>query len=70
LDQLSIYSAPEAPATLVEAPSPLTDQIAVYRRHVQKTYADSHSYVQGWVSKWIEVEQAVESAYWQSLFKV
>lgn len=59
-EKLSIYSASEPPVTLVEAPSPLTDQIAVYRRHVQKTYADTHSYVQGWVSKWIEVEQAVE----------
>ncbi|KAH6877040.1 apolipo protein O-domain-containing protein [Coprinopsis sp. MPI-PUGE-AT-0042] len=60
-EKLSIYSASETPVTLVEAPSPLTDQIAVYRRHVQRTYADSHSYVQGWVSKWIEVEQAIEN---------
>ena len=60
-EKLSIYSSPEPPVTLVEAPSPLTDQIAVYRRHVQGAYASTHSYVQSWVSKWIEVEQAVES---------
>ncbi|EAU87335.1 hypothetical protein CC1G_02094 [Coprinopsis cinerea okayama7 len=60
-EKLSIYSSPDPQIVLVESPSPLSLQIAVYRRHLQSTYADTHAYVQGWVSKWIEVEQAVEN---------
>lgn len=47
---------------LVETPSELEKQIGVARRAVTTTYLDAHSRVQSVISRWIGVEQAVESA--------
>ncbi|TFK18332.1 hypothetical protein FA15DRAFT_675361 [Coprinopsis marcescibilis] len=60
-EKLSIYPAAEPQVLLAESPSPLALHISVYRKHLQNTYAGGHAYVQGWVSKWIGVEQAFEN---------
>lgn len=61
--QLSIYSNPDPEILLVETSSPLEEQIGAARRQVQGTYREGRAYVQGWVNKWISVEQAVESTF-------
>ncbi|EJF56807.1 hypothetical protein DICSQDRAFT_183610 [Dichomitus squalens LYAD-421 SS1] len=60
-EKLPIYPTPEAEVILVETPSELEKQIAVARRAVTGTYLDARSRVQEVVSRWIGVEQAVES---------
>ena len=47
---------------LVETPSELEKQIARARRAVTATYLDARAQVQGVVSRWISVEESVESA--------
>ena len=47
---------------LQETPSELENQIGVARRAVTGVYLKAHQEVQGVVSKWIGVEQAVERA--------
>ncbi|PPQ78563.1 hypothetical protein CVT25_011774 [Psilocybe cyanescens] len=59
--KLSIYPAPVPDVLLVESPSVLEKEIGVVRRHAMRAYADAHAHVQGWVSKWIGVEHAVEN---------
>ena len=46
----------------METPSELEKQIGVARRALTDTYLDAHSRVQAVVSRWTDVEQAVESA--------
>ncbi|KAF9040003.1 apolipo protein O-domain-containing protein [Panaeolus papilionaceus] len=58
---LSIYPTPDPEILLVESPSTLEQQIGVARRQVEQTYANAHSELQRWVSKWIGVEHAVEN---------
>ncbi|KAF8153878.1 apolipo protein O-domain-containing protein [Crassisporium funariophilum] len=60
-EKLSIYPSPTPDILLVESPSELEKQIGGARRKVLNTYAEGHAYVQGWVSKWIGVEHAVEN---------
>ena len=62
LSQLPIYPVPESEVVLVETPSELEKQISVARRALTGTYEDAHARVQAVVSRWIGVEQAVESA--------
>ncbi|KAF6749873.1 apolipo protein O-domain-containing protein, partial [Ephemerocybe angulata] len=57
----SIYPRADPDVLLVETSSPLEEQIGAVRRQVQGVYADGHSYVQGWISKWIGIEHAVEN---------
>lgn len=57
----SIYANPTSDILLVAEPSPLEQQIGVARRQIIKTYSDAHTHVQGWVSRWIGVEHAVEN---------
>lgn len=47
---------------LVETPSELEKQIAKARRAVTATYIDARAQVQGVISRWISVEESVESA--------
>ncbi|KAI0754198.1 apolipo protein O-domain-containing protein [Daedaleopsis nitida] len=60
-DKLPIYPAPEPEVVLADTPSELEKQIGVARRAVTGTYLDAHARVQAVVSRWIGVEQAVES---------
>ncbi|KAI0659863.1 apolipo protein O-domain-containing protein [Cubamyces menziesii] len=60
-DKLPIYPAPDPEVVLLETPSELEKQIGVARRAVTATYLDAHSRVQSVISRWIGVEQAVES---------
>ncbi|KAF5326638.1 hypothetical protein D9611_000701 [Ephemerocybe angulata] len=60
-DKLSIYPRADPDVLLVETTSPLEEQIGAVRRQVQGVYADGYSYVQGWISKWIGIEHAVEN---------
>ena len=46
---------------LEEVPSELERQLGVARRTVTGVYSDAQARVQGVVSRWIGVEQAVES---------
>ncbi|OJT13708.1 MICOS subunit MIC26 [Trametes pubescens] len=59
--KLPIYPSPDSEVILVETPSELEKQIGVARRAVTTTYLDAHSRVQSVISRWIGVEQAVES---------
>lgn len=59
-EKLSIYPEPERQLALVDTPSELERQIGAAREVATKTYRDSFAYVHGWVSKWIDVEHAVE----------
>ncbi|KAF7759912.1 hypothetical protein Agabi119p4_11607 [Agaricus bisporus var. burnettii] len=59
-EKLSIYPSPNPDIILVETPSALETQIGVIRRSICQTYSNGHAYVQGWVSRWIGVEHAVE----------
>ncbi|KAJ3575205.1 hypothetical protein NP233_g1258 [Leucocoprinus birnbaumii] len=60
-EKLSIYPSSTPDIVLVETPSTLETQIGVVRRQVCQTYQDGRDYVQGWVSKWIGIEHAVEN---------
>ncbi|KAK1225209.1 hypothetical protein PQX77_011889 [Marasmius sp. AFHP31] len=60
-EKLPIYSQAESDIVLQEVPSELERQIGVGRRHLFSTYRETHSQVQGVVSKWIGVEHAVEN---------
>ncbi|KAF9468347.1 apolipo protein O-domain-containing protein [Collybia nuda] len=60
-ERLSIYAEPTPEILLQETPSPLELQIGVARRRFLQTYSETHSHVQGAVSKWIGVEHAVEN---------
>ncbi|KXN90378.1 Mitochondrial organizing structure protein 2 [Leucoagaricus sp. SymC.cos] len=60
-EKLSIYSADTPDVLLVETPSALENQIGVVRRQARQVYRDGRDYVQGWVSKWVGVEHAVEN---------
>ncbi|KAF9477429.1 hypothetical protein BDN70DRAFT_861867 [Pholiota conissans] len=60
-EKLSIYPSPTPDVLLVDSPSQLEKEIGVVRRHVLRAYGDAHAHVQGWVSKWIGVEHAVEN---------
>ncbi|KZT05163.1 uncharacterized protein LAESUDRAFT_737684 [Laetiporus sulphureus 93-53] len=55
-----MYPSPDAPVLLLEAPSELEKQIGVARRAVTASYLDARAQVQGVISRWIDVEQAVE----------
>ncbi|THV07981.1 hypothetical protein K435DRAFT_772306 [Dendrothele bispora CBS 962.96] len=59
-EKLSIYPAPDPEVVVQEVPSELENQIGVVRRHVTAAYVNTHTQVQGLVSKWIGVEHAVE----------
>jgi len=58
--KLGIYPEPNPEIVLQETPSELERQISVARRAVTDVYLKAHQEVQGVVSKWIGVEQAVE----------
>ncbi|KAF9450981.1 hypothetical protein P691DRAFT_797432 [Macrolepiota fuliginosa MF-IS2] len=58
---LSIYPSSTPDIVLVETPSSLENHIGVARRQMCQTYRDGREYVQGWVSKWIGIEHAVEN---------
>ncbi|KAM5543506.1 hypothetical protein V8D89_002757 [Ganoderma adspersum] len=60
-EKLPIYPTPQPDVVLLETPSELEKQIAVARRAVTGTYLDARSRVQEVVSRWIGIEQAVES---------
>ncbi|KAH9852398.1 apolipo protein O-domain-containing protein [Lenzites betulinus] len=60
-DKLPIYPSPDAEVVLLETPSELEKQIGFGRRAVTTTYLDAHARLQGVISRWIGVEQAVES---------
>jgi len=59
---LGIYPEPDPEIVLQETTSELERQIGVARRAVADVYLKGHQEVQGVVSKWIGVEQAVERA--------
>ncbi|GBE87293.1 apolipo protein O-domain-containing protein [Sparassis latifolia] len=59
-DKLPIYSAPTPEIVLVDTPSKLERQIGNARRAVTTRYLEAHARVQGVVSRWIGVEEAVE----------
>jgi len=61
--ELSIYPSPTPDVVLIETPSALENKIGDVRRRVCQSYRESREYVQGWVSKWIGVEHAIESEY-------
>ncbi|TDL26918.1 hypothetical protein BD410DRAFT_475685 [Rickenella mellea] len=56
-----IYPAEDPQIVLVDTPTELERRIGVARRAVTNTYFQGHSHVQGWVSRWIGVEHAVEN---------
>ncbi|KAI0641347.1 apolipo protein O-domain-containing protein [Trametes meyenii] len=58
---LPIYPTPDPEVLLVETPSELERQIGVARQAATTTYLDAHARVQAVISRWIGVEQAVES---------
>jgi MICOS complex subunit MIC26 len=60
--QLSIYPEPEREIVVLDSPSVLETQIGVARRAVTGVAYDVHAQVHGVVSKWIDIEHAVERA--------
>jgi hypothetical protein len=60
--QLSIYPEPEREIVVLDSPSVLETQIGVARRAVTGVVHDIHAQVHGVVSKWIDIEHAVERA--------
>ena len=60
--KLSIYPEPDPQIVLVDTPSALEKQIGTAREAVTAQYNGAHNYVQGWVTRWIGIEHAVESA--------
>ena len=61
-EKLSVYPEPERKLVLVDTPSELERQIGTARKAVTHTYQESFAYVHGWVSKWIDIEHAIERA--------
>lgn len=59
--KLSIYSSPTPDILLQDTPLPLERQIGAIRQKITGTLRDTHSEVQGFVSRWIAVEHAIES---------
>ena len=45
---------------LLDTPTELERRIGFARETVTASYRDAHAYLQGWISKWIGVEHAVE----------
>lgn len=66
-EKLSIYPQPEQHLVLVDTPSELERQIGFAREAVTQKYRDSFAFVHGWVSKWIDVEHAVERMFFYFL---
>ncbi|KAG5650538.1 hypothetical protein H0H81_011881 [Sphagnurus paluster] len=60
-EKLSIYPHQTPDILLVDTPSALEEQIGVARRKFIKAYCDTHSQVQGVISRWIGVEHAIEN---------
>ncbi|EGO28782.1 hypothetical protein SERLADRAFT_459578 [Serpula lacrymans var. lacrymans S7.9] len=60
-ERLPIYAAPTPELVLLDTPSILETRIGEVRREVKKAYQGAHTQVQGVVSRWIGVEEAVES---------
>jgi len=59
--KLSIYEEPEPEQRFhPEPPTPLENQIRIAREAVESTYLDTNTILQGWISRWIGVEHAVE----------
>ncbi|KAG6915978.1 hypothetical protein DXG01_009030 [Tephrocybe rancida] len=58
---LSVYPKPTPDILLVDTPSALEREIGVVRRRVTDVLQDTHSQIQGVVSRWIGVEHAIES---------
>ncbi|KAH8828900.1 apolipo protein O-domain-containing protein [Flagelloscypha sp. PMI_526] len=56
-----LYSPPQTEIILVDTPSALELKIGEYRRLVTGYFNQGHSQVQGVISKWIAIEQRVES---------
>ncbi|KAJ8690804.1 hypothetical protein PTI98_012203 [Pleurotus ostreatus] len=59
-EKLPIYPLRTPDILLVEESTPLEKHIGIARRAVTQTYHDAYSQVQGFVSKWIGVEHAIE----------
>lgn len=59
--QLPIYSSPAEPVTLAEVRGPLEEQVGSARRYVVDSTRHASDALRGQISKWIGVEQAVES---------
>jgi len=59
-DKLPIYPSPTEDIVLAESPSELENRIAVVRRKALNTYSEAHAHVQGWVTRWVDVEHAIE----------
>ncbi|EEB90332.1 hypothetical protein MPER_11472 [Moniliophthora perniciosa FA553] len=55
-----IYPQPDTEILVQEVPSELERQIGIARKSLTATYREAHGHVQGLVSRWIGVEQAVE----------
>ncbi|KAG6830940.1 hypothetical protein H0H92_013868 [Tricholoma furcatifolium] len=60
-EKLSIYPASTPDVILIETPSALEHEIGVVRRKVTEAFQDTHSQIQGVVSRWIEIEHAIEN---------
>ncbi|KAI0065008.1 hypothetical protein BV25DRAFT_1989730 [Artomyces pyxidatus] len=58
--KLSIYPAVDEDVVVVDSPSQLETQIGVARRAATGVFNNVHGQVQGVISKWIGLEQAVE----------
>lgn len=61
--QLSIYSEPPQPVTLVETHTELERQIGSARQALSSSTKELQSSVNGVVEKWIGVEKSVESEF-------
>lgn len=59
--QLPIYSSPAEPVTLAEVRGPLEEQVGSVRRYLVDSTQSAQNALHGQVSKWVGVEQAVES---------
>jgi len=60
-EKLSIYPSPAPEIVLVDTPSVLETRIGEVRRNATDAYNSGYNQVHGLVSRWIGVEQAVES---------
>ncbi|KAG6884031.1 hypothetical protein C0993_001961 [Termitomyces sp. T159_Od127] len=60
-EKLSIYSTPAPDTLLVEESSALEREIGVVRRQVTEVLLNTHSQIQGVVSRWIGIENAIEN---------
>lgn len=59
--KLSIYPSPTPDIILLETPSALELSIGRVRRSITSSYLDAHGQAQGVVSRWISIEERVES---------